>query len=139
MNKDTLFDIIEETVDEIYLSLKYSFKDITVFPGELLKVPFFISLGITFVSLICWLFNIVRFTNWIGAFVGTIILGILYYVGKEDKDGESESIRDSEDSFGDTSGREESTGQTGHATGREDFAELLSNSVPVDAENDSHS
>ena len=66
MEKEKIISGAEETVDELYLSLKYSFKDITVFPGEGLRIPLIISASITMVSLVCWLFDILRFTHWIG-------------------------------------------------------------------------
>lgn len=139
MSKDKIISALEETVDEIYLSLKYSFKDITVFPGEPLKVPLIVASSVTFVSLVCWLFNWIRFTHWVGSLVGTLILAILYYVGKEEGNGKSKSIRSDEGDVELSAGREESASSEREVVRREEYAELLRDAVRIDAQNDGNS
>jgi len=139
LEKSRVKELVIETLDEIYLAIKYSFRDITVFPGEHLKNPFFISLGITIVSLICWLFGIFRMTDWIGGVVATIILGLLYYLGKEVHHDKPRDTSDSERDFELSTIGQESSSKKRKVSRREKYAKFFSDPIESDTENDSNS
>lgn len=75
-------EVVSEFLDEIYLSLKYSLRDITLFPGDNLIYSFKIAAGITVISALCALLDLPRFVEWKGALLGTVILGVLILIGR---------------------------------------------------------
>lgn len=79
--KITILDIFEEFIDIILNTLKYSVTDIVLIPGKQLKEPFTYCALVTFLSLGCNVFGIPFLIDWKGAFLGTVILGIILLIG----------------------------------------------------------
>ena len=69
-------------INEVYISLRHSLKDITIFPGTNLYPSLLFAIVIFVVSVLTRLIGSYNFINPIGAGVGTLILGIIYYVGE---------------------------------------------------------
>lgn len=73
-----IFDLI----DEVYISLKYSLKDITLIPSGRLVDITKVAVVLTAISLIEELFNIPAFLDWRGCIFGLLILIILTTIGR---------------------------------------------------------
>lgn len=102
-------DSLLEFLDEIYISLKYSLRDITVLPGDNLLEALYMALGITLISVLCQLLGIPALLSWQGGLFGSSILGILVLFGRRSNRALFGSNGDSDVRSGVDSGGEEST------------------------------
>lgn len=83
--KLTVMDIFEEFIDIILNTLKFSINDIMIVPGKQLKEPCTYCAIIAFVSLGCKVFGIPFLTDWKGATLGTVIIGIVLLIGTREE------------------------------------------------------
>lgn len=102
----------------LYESLRYSVKDITIFPGDNLFNVFRWAVVVSLISTLVDVFGISKnFLDWRGAWIGTGILLLIYILtlregsvtdGKDNNDGVSSESEEDIEVSGTGSGREES-------------------------------
>lgn len=68
-------------IDEIYKSIRFALKDMIIFPGKNLKNVLHYSIMISVISTICHFFTPITFLNYIGAWLGVLVLTLAYFIG----------------------------------------------------------
>lgn len=111
-------EVLSDFLEEIYLSLKYSLRDITLFPGDNLIDALKITAGITAVSGLCALLGLPKFVDWRGALLGTIILALLIFIGRRRDSETSGENGTCNDGIGLYASGEESSSTEGETQGR---------------------
>ena len=66
-------------IKKFYEAIRYSVKDITIFPGRILFKPMLFAWVITFVAAVAMITDKFHFKNVWGCLVGSLILTILCY------------------------------------------------------------
>lgn len=89
-------------IDEIYKSIRFAMKDMIIFPGKNLRNVLEYSILIAVISTICEFLTPLTFLNYIGAWIGVIVLTVAYFIGgAKDVNGKINSNGSSEDNVGD--------------------------------------
>jgi hypothetical protein len=103
-------EVAIQFINEVYISLRYSLKDITIFPGKNLVHSLVIAASITVLAWLVYLFKYYNFINPIGATLGTVILGVIYYIGERGENGKVRDVSSDGDCSGVVREREQETG-----------------------------
>lgn len=77
---------MKELLDSIFLSLKYSTKDIIVFPGDNLDEVLKLSSVISTISTISHFSGLPTLLDWRGCWVGCALVFIITLIGRREKD-----------------------------------------------------
>lgn len=102
-------DMIDNLLNDLYTCLKYSLRDIILFPSDNTLDLIQYASAISIFSLVSYWLHFPTLLDWRGCFLGTAILGILHVIGRRSDYALSRDDGDIKDSIRDDASGEEST------------------------------